>query len=172
MNQEHRALSGFRFNRKQSAQAPNSLFYTQYSHALLPAWLESNSVVLHRHGEPRLIPVNVYTNMSCLRVRGAVVERLLDNAVYAGPMRVGQILSDLIGGHLYFETRAARHFASLPFEGGNQSKIIQHGGAQQQSQIAYLSDAGFCHAANASQPLTAGFVVGRCLEPPQLNQHG
>ena len=86
-------------------------------------------------------------------------------------MRVGQIFSDLIGDHLYLETRPARHFASLPSESGNQPKIIQHRGAQQQSHIAYHSDAGFCHAANGSKPLIAGFAVGRCLDPPQLNQH-
>ena len=66
----------------------------------------------------------------------AVRERLLDRAVDAGAMAIGEGVEVAVHQELDVEAAAARDVPDVPFQRGAQAEIVEHAGAKPEREIA------------------------------------
>ena len=82
-------------------------------------------------------------DMACVGVLDAVVKGLLDDTIYAGPMPFGEIVGEMVGDDVDADARALGDLAALPFESGDETDVVKHGGAKEERHVPDVFDAFF-----------------------------
>ena len=140
------SFTGVRAHAERAAQVMHPLLHAYQTEAADTPGVETVPVVFDRKQNLGSLLADFHHHAARLGVAGAVVERFLDYAINAGLVCIGQLAGIFIRGNFNAQAGAFGDFAGLPFEGGNQTQIVQHRRAQQQAHVADHVDASFGQA--------------------------
>src|SRR5512133_1190305 len=129
-----------RFDGEPAAEASNALLHAEQAEAADDAGVEAVAVVAHAAADAAGLPAHLYFDVVGVGVAGGVVHGLLDEPEDAGLVLVRQVVGGLVSVEHHVESGALGGFAGVPVERRHQAEIVQHGGAQQQGEVANLVD--------------------------------
>jgi hypothetical protein len=142
-----RASAGSRIDGKGPAETNDALMHPKQSNTSLALGIKPYAVVVNRKDAAFGVFGQENTDMTCFGVSGAVVQRFLDNAVDARFVFIGEIVDKITIEDFDHQAATFGDFATLPFESGDKTEIVEHGRAQEKGHIADL-----VHAVLGQQP--------------------
>ena len=149
------ATSRSGLDREDAAEAANTLFHAENAHAALAFGIKTIAVVRDFHGDFIGVLNDRDFRVLCGSVCGGVIQSFLHEAVDDRLWFRRPRSSDTsCRVNFDFHIAAAGDFTSLPFEGGDQAEVVEHGRTQKKSDIANGFDGVFGD----------GFYVGEICE--------
>lgn len=155
------ATSRSGLDREDAAEAANTLFHAENAHAALASGIKTIAIVRDFHGDFIGVLNDRDFRVLCGSVRGGVIQSFLHEAVDTDFGIVAKIFGDALRVNFDFHIAAAGNFTSLPFEGGDQAQVIQHGRTQKKSDIANGFDGIFGDGFYVRDLRVRGAVFGR-----------
>jgi len=101
-----------------------------------PRRVQSHPIVDDQHTQLTIARADVDPNRLGLRVPDAVRHRLLNDAIDAGAMLVGQRCEVAVHPKLRADRIAAREVADVPFQRGLQPEVVEHARTEAEREIA------------------------------------
>jgi hypothetical protein len=130
-------------NRESAAEAADAFFHAEDAHTALAGGIEAVAVIRDFYGDLIGILSDAYFGVFGGGVRGGVVEGFLRDAVDGDFGFVAESFRDVFRVNFDFHLAAPRNLAGLPFEGGDQAEIVEHGRTEEKCDVADGFDCGF-----------------------------
>ena len=169
---QHSALSRRGLHGQRTAQAFDAFLHSEDAQAAGALRVEAASVVAHFDRDSTRAAGHAHSGVARPGVAHGIVESLLHQAIDADSVLVGQFVRHVLRFHRDLHPAAARDLAPLPLQGGNQPEIVEHGGTEQQRDVADGADGPLGERLHVVEPL-ANFngirgQVGR--QPSEIHQ--
>src|SRR4051794_5569679 len=99
MDGENRSRAPPGIDTQTPAEMTHPFINPQQSEPLVLLRIEAYAVILHRNEQSIVVPIDNHAHFGRVRMFYAIVERFLDDAVYAGPMFIRKLVVELVYHH-------------------------------------------------------------------------